>query len=171
MSDDSSNALGITTSPTTSQAFIVPGSTNFTHHQLHLHQGHSGKLPSGRVGSGMRAGGTSQSSASYTWAKGQVWVLLGAGRAQKSSCIPGEGIHGTQPAMPWALPASTSPAPANRAHGARGWGPAPGGCASTNRLVEEGTERVKVQCDLLGAEYTEMLRLTQHRTPKCLAKH
>lgn len=51
-------------------------------------------------------------------------MLLGVGRAQNSSCIPGEGIQDTQPA-------SAGPR-------AQGWVAALAGWASTNRLVEGG---------------------------------
>lgn len=148
----------------------VLGSTNFTHHQLHLHQGHSGKLPSGFVGSGMRAGAPGRALPCTSEQRGGFgcsWVLAERRRAAASLGKVFTAHSRLCRGHCLLLPAQHLPAePRGTGMGASTWG-----CASTNRLVEEGTERVKVQCDLLGAEYTEMLRLTQHRIPKCLAKH
>lgn len=109
--------------PPTSQAFIMSG-VHFTYFEPGSAWQH--KLPTSTAASAPEAFGETalgvcglwyegrehqaEPSATYTWAKGWVWVLLlGVGRAQRSSCIPGEDIHSTQPSRPWVLLASDGP--------------------------------------------------------------
>lgn len=115
--------------------------------QLLLHQRHMEKLPSGLVDSGMRAGSTRQSP-----------LLRAPGRRGGFGCSWVLTEHRTAAASLGKIFTAHSPSSCQQSPTEMG-------------LVEEGTERVNVQWDLLRAGHTEMSRLTQHAVPKCLAKH
>lgn len=71
-------------------------------------------------------------------------------------------------ARAWLLPASAGtrhPPPRPQGHGDGLWIQ-----GSTNRLVERGTVRIKMGCDLLQAGHTGMFRLIEHRAPRHWAK-
>lgn len=146
MSHDSSNALYTTTVPTYQVGLycarilfrfwppVVPGSTNFPAASAPEAYGETALWACGLRYEGREH--QAEPPATCTWAKGWVWVLLGADRAQNSSCIPGEDIHGTQPQQLPAEPHRDGPGGGGHGEGKCAMGPA---ASRTHRDVQANT--------------------------------